>query len=204
MSYGGTPAGQEMERPQVVEIGASLVAIVGVFGVGRVAYGVVMNLAQDDWSGGARAVFLVLNSIVLLFSAFILALGYQVRQGRMWAWIVSLVMMPLSILFGGLMLLITVAGKSVPWAGTGIVLAAAAAMLILTAPRTARDYFTRKMGQARPPAWAGVPGQPWMPGQPPAPGQPWMPGQPPAPGQPWVPGQPSAPGQPSGPTNPPA
>jgi hypothetical protein len=168
-----------MARPKVAEIGAGLVAIVGVIGVGRVAYGVAVNLSQDDWSGGARAVFLVLNSIVLLFSAFILAIGYQVRQGRMWAWIVSLVMMPFSILFGAFMVLISVAAKDVPLAGSGIVLAAAGALLTLGLPRTSRAYFTRKMTPAPHPGWAPIPGQPWAP----------MPGQP---------------VQPSGPPNPPA
>jgi hypothetical protein len=141
MSYGGTP---EPQRPQVVEIGASLLAIAGLFSVGRVVYGVLMNLSQDDWDTGARAIFLVLNSIVLIFSLFLLVLAYQVRRGRLWAWITSFVMLPPTILFGGILLLITVVGGGVPWAGAGVVVASIAALLTLSVPRAARGYFVRK------------------------------------------------------------
>ena len=191
----------ELQRPRVVEIGASLVAVVGVFSVGRVAYGVAVNL-EHDWSSGARAVFLFLNSIVLLFGLFILVLAYHLRRGRMWAWITSLVMLPFTMLFGGLLLLITAVGGGIPLAGSAIVAFSLAALLTLSIPRTARAYFTRRM---TPPAlpyppmpgqFAPMPGQPGaMPGQfAPMPGQPGsMPGQPgPVQSQPWDPGHPPA------------
>ena len=163
MSYGGTSINQGQDRPQVVDIGASMLAILGLIIVGRVAYGVLRNLSEDDWDSGARVVFLVLNSIVLVFGLLVMALAYQVRRGRMWAWILSLVLLPFALLFGGLMLLITVVGNAVPWAGTGVVLASAAALLTLTVPRPARDYFLRKPA----PQGAGaVPGYPWGPGHP--------------------------------------
>jgi hypothetical protein len=161
MSYGSVPAAQERPRPRVVEIGASLLAIVGLFSVGRVAYGVLVNLSQDGWSSGARAVFLVLNSIVLAFALFILLLAYHVRRGRLWAWIVSLVLLPFTILFGALLLLITALNGGIPFAGVGVVVAAVAALATLTVPRAARDYFSRK------PAWA-PPVPAWGPGHPPA------------------------------------
>jgi hypothetical protein len=104
---------------------------------------VLLNL-QDDWQSGARAVFLVLDAMVLIVSLFVLVLAYQVRRGRLWAWIVSLVVLPFATLFGALMVLITVVGHSVPWAGTGLVVSAVAAMLTLTVPRTARACFVRK------------------------------------------------------------
>jgi FtsH-binding integral membrane protein len=168
MSYGGTPAGQEPQRPRVVEIGASLLAVVGVLSVGRVAYGVVVNLGQDSWSSGARAMFLMLNSIVLIFALFILVLAFQVRRGRMWAWIVSLVMLPFTLLFGGLLLLITVLSDGVPLAGAGVAAASLAALLTLTVPRTARDYFLRKPVPVAPMPAGAFPGHPWGPGHPPA------------------------------------
>jgi len=144
-----------------VDIGASMLAILGLIIVGRVAYGVLVNLGQDDWDSGARAVFLVLNSIVLVFGLLVMALAYQVRRGRQWAWILSLVLLPFALLFGGLMLLITVLGHAVPWAGAGVVVSCVAALLTLTVPRAARDYFLRK------PAPVGaVPGYPWGPGRP--------------------------------------
>jgi hypothetical protein len=166
MSYGGTPAAEERHRPRVVEIGASLLAIVGVIGAGRVAYGVLVNLQQDDWHAGARAVFLVLNSIVLVFALFILLLAYQVRRGRLWAWVVSLVMLPFTILYGALTLLITVLQHDVPLAGGGVLLASVAALLTLTVPRAARGYFLRRPVPVAP--WQAVPGHPWGPGYPPA------------------------------------
>ena len=164
MSYGGTAINQEPDRPQVVEIGASLVAILGLVIIGRVAYGVLVNLEQDDWNSGARAVFLVLNSFVLVFGLFILVLAYHVRRGRLWAWILSLVLLPFALLFGGLMLLITVVGSAVPWAGGGVVLACVAALLTLTVPRAARGYFLRKPAPMG--AVPGYPGYPWGPGDP--------------------------------------
>ncbi|MEV4352314.1 hypothetical protein AB0J83_48290 [Actinoplanes sp. NPDC049596] len=136
MSHGGTP--------RSVEIGASLVAIAGLFATGQVAYGVLMNLQQDDWSSGARAVFLVLNSIVLIFGIFILVLGRLVRRGKMWAWITSLVLLPFAALFGAIMMLIVAVAGSIPVAGTGVLVASIAAIVTLTAPRSARDHFTRR------------------------------------------------------------
>jgi hypothetical protein len=161
MSNGG-------RRPKAVEIGASLLAVVGVFSTGRVAYGVLVNLSQQGWSSGARSVFLVLNSIVLAFALFILLLAHQVRRGRMWAWVVSLVLLPFTILFGGLLLLITVLNGGVPWAGVGVVAASVGAMVTLTMPRPARDYFLRKPLPATRWQPGAVPGQQWGPGYPPA------------------------------------
>ncbi|MBF9131135.1 hypothetical protein I0C86_19535 [Plantactinospora sp. S1510] len=148
MSYGDAPASQERHRPRALKIGAGLLAIVGLLGVGRVAYGVLVNLAQDDWSSGARAVFLVLNAIVLVFALLVLVLAHQVWHGRLWAWIGSLVMLPFTILFGGLLLLITVLHGGVPLAGAGVVAASVAALLALTGPRMARGYFLRKPAPA--------------------------------------------------------
>ncbi|MBL7259518.1 hypothetical protein [Paractinoplanes lichenicola] len=137
MSYG------EKVRPRVVGIGAALVALIGVITIARVAYGVVDNLAQDDWSSGARGVFLVLNGISLLFAAFFLVLADQVRRGRMWAWIGSLIMLPFAFLYGALMLVIEATSDRVPWSGGGIALAAVVAFIMLLAPRDARDFFNR-------------------------------------------------------------
>jgi TRAP-type C4-dicarboxylate transport system permease small subunit len=158
------PVAEEQPRPQPVELGATLLALVGVFNAGRVAYGVMVNLSQDDWDSGARAVFLVLNSIVLIFALFILVLAWQVRRGRLWAWIVSLVILPFTILFGALLLLITAVGGAFPLAGIGIVLAAMAALATLTIPRTVRGYFVRKPAPMMP---GPVPNYPWGPGYPP-------------------------------------
>ncbi|MEU4237106.1 hypothetical protein [Actinoplanes sp. NPDC026619] len=170
----------DFRRPLSVEIGASLVAVVGVISVGRVLYGVVVNLGQDQWSAGARGVFLVLNSFILLVGVFILVLAYHVRKGRMWAWITSLVVMTFTILFGALLLLITAVGGGIPLAGGGIVLVGIAAMVTLTAPRTARAYFSRPPAYPQPPAYGYPPayGHPPVVTSPPAqPGQ-W-PGHPP-------------------------
>jgi hypothetical protein len=168
MSYGGVAVAEERQRPQVVEIGASLVAIVGLLSVGRVAYGVLVNLGQDGWDAGARAVFLVLNSIVLVFAVFILVLAYHVRRGRMWAWIVSLVMLPFTILFGGLLLLITALRGEAPLAGAGIVAASLAGLLVVAGSRTLRGYVLRRPVPAVPLPAGAVPGYPWGPGHPPA------------------------------------
>jgi hypothetical protein len=130
-----------------------------------VAYGVIVNLSQDGWSTGSRTVFLVLNGIVLACALFILVLAYHVWRGKMWAWIMSLVAMPIAMLFGGLMLLITAVGGAFPVAGIGVVATSAATILLLTVPRKARDYFLRPPS----PQYAGaVPGQPWVPVHPPA------------------------------------
>jgi hypothetical protein len=123
MSYQGP------ERPTALEVGASLLAIVGIFCVGRVAYGVVVNLGEEQWSSGARAMFLFLNSIVLIFSLFVLVLAHQVRRGRQWAWIAALIMLPFTTLFGALMVLITAVGGSFPFAGAGVVVSSLAALL---------------------------------------------------------------------------
>lgn len=168
MSYGEMPAAEERQRPRIVEIGAGLLAIVGAISVGRVAYGVLNNLSQDGWGSGARTVFLVLNSIVLAFGLFILLLAYQVWRGRMWAWITSLVMLPFTLLFGGLLLLITAVGGAFPLAGIGVVTASLAALLVLTVPRTARDYFQRRPVPAAHAHGGAVPDQAWGPGYPPA------------------------------------
>ncbi|MEV6596900.1 hypothetical protein AB0M36_08570 [Actinoplanes sp. NPDC051346] len=168
MSYGGMPDAQQRPRPRMVEIGASLLAIIGVSGVGRVAYGVLVNLSEDGWSSGARAIFLVLNSITLVFSVFLLVLADQVRRGRMWAWIVSLVMLSFTILFAGLALLITVVNGGFPLLGAGVVAASLGALLVLTVPRTVRGYILRKPVPAGPMRAGAAPGYPWGPGHPPA------------------------------------
>jgi hypothetical protein len=132
------------QRPKAVNAGAGLLALVGLIIVARVAYGVIMNMRQDDWNPGARAVFLVLNAFVLLFGLFILLLAALVQRGRLWAWITGIVMLPFTLLFGGIMLLIAVLGHSVPWAGAGLAVASVVALLALTVPRTARAYFVRR------------------------------------------------------------
>ena len=132
------------ERPTILEVGASLLAVLGVTSVGRVAYGVVVNLGQDQWSSGARAMFLFLNTIVLIFSLFILVLAHQVRRGRQWAWIAALIMLPFTTLLGALMLLITALGGAFPLAGATVVVSSLAALLTLTVPRAVRDHFLRR------------------------------------------------------------
>jgi hypothetical protein len=144
MSYGETPAAQQEPRPRAVDVGAGLVALVGLVNAGRVAYGVFFNLRQDDWDSGARTVFLALNAGVLAFALFTLLLAYQVWRGRQWGWIVSLVLLPIMLLFGGLLLLITVLNGDVPLAGIGVVAASLGALITLAAPRAVRDYFLRK------------------------------------------------------------
>jgi hypothetical protein len=161
MTYGGTPAPQ---RPPAVTVAAILIGLVGLISVGRVGYGVVVNLRQDDWDSGARVVFLVLNSFVLMVALFILLIAYHVGRGRLWAWITSLVVLPFTILFGALLLLITTLNGDIPWAGAGVVGASLAAVLAATVPRTVRNHFLRR----RPPVPA-VPAYPWgPPGYPPA------------------------------------
>ncbi|GAB1639981.1 hypothetical protein [Krasilnikovia sp. MM14-A1259] len=167
MSYGDTSAGQQRRRPQVVEIGASLLAVVGVLITGRVAYGVVVTLGQRGWTPGARGVFLLLNSFVLIFGVFLLVLAYQVRRGRLWAWIVSLVILPLTALFGGLTLLIAILSHDVSWGGAAVALVSVAALVTLTISRSGRDYFVSKPPPAVP-MHAGPVGYPWGPGHPPA------------------------------------
>lgn len=153
MAYGG-----EMERkPRAVTVGAILVALVGAISVARVGYGVLINLRQDDWDAGARVVFLVLNGIVLVFALVILLLAYHVGRGRQWAWITSLVMLPFTILFGSLLLLITVLGGAVPVAGVAVVAAAVAAMVTLI---VGRGYFLRRPA---PPAYPVYPSPPYYP-----------------------------------------
>lgn len=165
MSYEEMAAAQQRPRPLVLDIGAGVLAIVAAISVSRVAYGVIVNLGQDGWSSGSRMVFLILNSIVLACSLFLLVLAYQVWRGRMWAWIMSLVALPITMLFGGLMLLITAVGGAFPLAGIGVVVTSAAAILLLTVPRKTRDYILRPPA----PQYAGaVPGQPWGPAYPPA------------------------------------
>ncbi|MCO8275984.1 hypothetical protein M1L60_35940 [Actinoplanes sp. TRM 88003] len=154
---------EQRPRPTTVEAGASLVGLVGLVSAGRVAYGVILNLSQDHWSAGARGVFLVLNSIVLIFALFLLVLAYQVRRGRTWAWIVSLVMLPFTILFGGLLTLITAGGGAFPFAGAAVVTSALAALLTLTIPRSARAYFLAKPPPPIPPYPYPAPRQPWDP-----------------------------------------
>jgi hypothetical protein len=92
----------------------------------------------------------VLNSVVLIFSLFLLVLAYQVRRGRLWAWITSFVMLSPTILFGGILLLITVVGGGVPWACASVVVVVAsiAALLTLSVPRAVRGYFVRKPAMA--------------------------------------------------------
>jgi hypothetical protein len=133
-----------------VDVGAALVALVGLVNAGRVAYGVFHNLSQDHWGSGARAVFLVLNSFVLAFALFTLFLAYKVWQGRPWAWIVGLVLLPVTLLFGGLLLLMTAMNGEVPLAGAGVVAASLGALITLAAPRAVRDYFLRKPVPAAP------------------------------------------------------
>jgi hypothetical protein len=166
MSYGGTPAGLQLRRPRAVTIGAGLLAAVGVLGVVRVAYGVLVNLGQRDWDPGARVVFLVLNSFVLIFALFVIMLADQVRRGRRWAWVVSLVVLPFSTLFGGVLLLIAVVDGEVPWSGAVMVPASVATLLTLTVPRTARGSFVRRQIPAAPAPWPAV--HQWGPGHPPA------------------------------------
>jgi hypothetical protein len=154
---------EQRPRPTTVEIGASLLAAVGLVGAGRVAYGVLTNLSQDDWDAGARAVFLVLNSIVLIFALFILVLAHQTRRGRMWAWIVALIMLPFAFLFGGLMTLITAVGGAFPLAGAALLTTSLGALLALTAPRSARAYFLAKPPSPMPPYYGAVPAHPGDP-----------------------------------------
>ena len=151
---------EENPRQTAVEIGASLLAIVGLLGAGRVTYGVLNNLSQDNWDTGARAVFLVLNSIVLIFALFTLALAHQVRRGRTWAWIVSLILLPFTVLFGALLTLITALGGAFPLAGAAVVAASLGALLSLTVPRTARAHFLTKPPAPAPLYPGSVPAHP--------------------------------------------
>ena len=131
-------------RPRAVNVGAGLLALVGLIIAARVAYGVIQNARQDGWNPGARAVFLVLNAIMLLFGIFVLVLAACAQRGQLWAWITSMVVLPFMLLFGGIMLLIAVLGHAFPWAGGGLAVAAVAARLALTVPRACRDYFLRR------------------------------------------------------------
>jgi hypothetical protein len=150
-----------------VEIGASLFAIVGVLIVGRVAYGVVDNLGREGWTDGARSMFLFLNSIVLVFGLFVLVLAYQMRRGRMWAWIVGLVLLPVTLLYGIVLTLVTAlaAVGDVPWSGGGVVVTSLAALVALSVPRSVRNYFVPKPA---PLPGGAYPVHHWVPGHPPA------------------------------------
>ncbi|MCY1142050.1 hypothetical protein OWR29_28995 [Actinoplanes sp. Pm04-4] len=150
---------EQRPRPTSVEIGASLLAAVGLVGTGRVAYGVILNLQQDDWDAGARGIFLVLNAIVLIFALFTLVLAHQTRRGRLWAWIVALILLPFAFLFGALMTLITAVGGAFPLAGAALIACSLAALLALTVPRSARAYFLTKPAPSMPPY--PTPGQTW-------------------------------------------
>lgn len=132
------------KRPAAITIAAGLLALAGLIIVARVAYGVILNMRHDDWDAGARAVFLVLNAFILCYGLFILLLAALVWRGQVWAWITGIVMMPFTLLFGGIMLLIAVLGHSVPWAGGGLAVASVAALLGLTVPRTGRDFILRR------------------------------------------------------------
>jgi hypothetical protein len=131
-------------RPKAVNVGATLLALVGLIIVARVGYGVIMNARQAGWEPAARGVFLVLNAFVLLFGLFVLLLAALVQRGQLWAWITGIVVLPFLMLFGGIMLLIAVLGHAVPWAGGGLVVASVAALLAITVPRSGRDYFLRR------------------------------------------------------------
>ena len=149
--------------PAPVRLGAGLIMLLGVLGIVRTAYGITTNLVDDTWSSGARGMFLVLNAIVLTFSVLIVVLGYLVRDGRLWAWVTSLVLMPFAVLAAALLTLITIAGDGVPWLGAGMVAVASAALIALTAPRRAGQFFTTgpapAAGHPAPPTWGPGPGR---------------------------------------------
>jgi hypothetical protein len=161
MSYGELPAAPERHRPPLVAVGAGLVAAVGLLIVGRVAYGVLDNLGQDGWSSGGRTMFLILNGFVAVFGLFVLVLADQVRRGRMWGWIVSLVVLPFTLLYGGLLLLVTAVNGAAPLSGVAVVAASLAALLALTVPRTVRDHFVRRPVPVAHPYAGAAPGHPW-------------------------------------------
>ncbi|WP_433796734.1 hypothetical protein [Actinoplanes sp. CA-252034] len=137
---------------------AAGLALLGILNIIRFVVQTALTFVGDEWSTGARAMFLILNVIPLAVSIFFLPLAYQLDRGRPWAWVTAIVLVSLTTIVGAFMLLVMLAAGSV-LLGLAMFLAPLAVLLGLTVPRSVRGFFPRR---PEPAPYAPYPPQgPW-------------------------------------------
>jgi hypothetical protein len=153
--------GQRPVTPRIVYIVAAGVALLGVLNIIRVTVQTVMTFAGDEWSTGARAMYLILNTIPFAVSIFLLPLAWQLIRGRSWAWITAVVLVSLATIVGAFLLLVGLATGEFPFIGLASFGLPLAVLLGLTVPPSVRAFFN---GRPAPAPYPMYPAQgPWTP-----------------------------------------
>jgi hypothetical protein len=134
--------------PRIVYSVAAGVALLGLLNIIRVTVQTVMTFAGDEWSTGARAMYLILNTVPFAVSVFLLPLAYLLVRGRSWAWITAVVLVSLATIVGAFLLLVGLATGEFPLIGLASFALPLAVLLGLTVPRSVRAYFNSKPAPA--------------------------------------------------------
>ena len=134
----------------MVKVSAGVFGGLAVLNLLRTAVQVPMNLANGGYSDGARALFLVLNMIVVLLSLLAVLVAFHLLRGRIWAWVTAMVMLGVLVLFGLVFLLPQLIDGDFPWMGLVVLVPSLGLLLALTVPRSARRFFVRKPDYSAP------------------------------------------------------
>ncbi|MEU4423371.1 hypothetical protein AB0F81_22320 [Actinoplanes sp. NPDC024001] len=130
--------------PPVVKVVVIGLALLAVLNIVRAVVQVPYNLSHTSYGDAARILYVGLNAITVLFSLFVLLLAWFLWQGRQWAWITCMPLLGLAALWGGIMLLPPLVDGKFPGAGLTVLAVAVGMLLALTAPASARRFFTRR------------------------------------------------------------
>ncbi|MEU4626770.1 hypothetical protein AB0G04_43160 [Actinoplanes sp. NPDC023801] len=135
---------QRATTPRTVRIAAAGVAVLGVLNILRVVVQTALTFTGDGWSGGARAMFLILNVIPFAVSVLLLPLAHQMIRGRPWAWITAVVVAALASLIGAFLLLGSLFGEGFPFIALTTFVVPLGVLLALTVPPSVRAFFAAK------------------------------------------------------------
>jgi hypothetical protein len=146
---------QRPVTPRIVYYVAGSVALLGVLNILRVVIQTAQTFTGDEWSSGARTMFLLLNAIPIAVSVFFLPLAHQLIRGRSWAWITAVILVALACVIGALALVIMIV-NGLPWLGLVMFGAPVGVLLGLTVPRSVRAFYDSK--PPPPPSYPTYPG----------------------------------------------
>jgi hypothetical protein len=127
-----------------------------VLNIVRTVATVAINLTDSDWNPGARRVPGAQRNHVGNLGA-VPGARPRAAAGRLWAWITTILLLSVTLLFGGIVLLGELASGDAPLIGLAMVVPALAMLLALTVSRAAREFLAR-------PRSSGLPTMPAQPG----------------------------------------